>query len=871
MPALRELVLALVLLHTRPCMAVRGHATTVLIMSDTHRPTPLPTKTANLHFTSLSALVNAHYACRHSYDFIFMQHSEAGCTHPRFGRRHPSYCKLGAIAAALQLGWATVIFIDSDSWFVPDAPPIERMITAARGRPHGYGQGSAPSLFLAWDWPYSNGPNCGFMIWRNGNRARQLLAHWWHLDTGFNTQHDYEQRALYWGVAHAERFRGAIETLQLTPLAADATERHSPLIHVDHTRRSARYWRLSLAILAIGLQHQAGMDNDDRKGGGTIHSSHGGSDAVGGPLPNPQQLHPPAARLVAAGNQTAAALHRATTLLAQETQRGVLGLRRSVLRAALSAARMLLRTACYPLKSEDGGGGEGGDGDAEEEGSGRRRLASCLRVRRLNATRAAMSLLTTNLVVDDSWHAPPDGMAGVIEDEETVVGAMAAPAAVVTKSDGAAATSKPDGVPLGDDAAMVASLLSGVPLALKPCDPSLSPWQLWQLTAANADANLTGMGGSGIRLGSDADGLSRTANGTRSIAPTLFRLAAHPTLCIRLGPGRALREPYLPLAQLSECPIHGRRDATKVVQQRPVPSREKPTKRETSAGRIVHSDAHAPLASQMVASQIGYDGGTKAVQTSSLWDLHAHAQLAPLLTIRAMWPDTTAASRRANPRLFWPGVRLQAHSQRDAHLAGSGKEEAAFAVEEEVAVAEDGVAHESTDSSTAGTGSLDELSTLTRGVTLMGEGLAGVDEVQASTGRQLAEVHATASINNPISAPRPLWPWERAASNATRAPISAFVLKQRRWRMANADPRLLRQPCVSEYSAGDKRTQDCQTWCRPLAKPAHCRYCAPGHYHDPPSSCTALSSPMRPLSAPSFFLPHPSLRIQLMGLLCTHR
>ena len=38
-------------------------SSTVILMSDTHRPLPLPSKTAKLHFTSLAAIVNAFYAC----------------------------------------------------------------------------------------------------------------------------------------------------------------------------------------------------------------------------------------------------------------------------------------------------------------------------------------------------------------------------------------------------------------------------------------------------------------------------------------------------------------------------------------------------------------------------------------------------------------------------------------------------------------------------------------------------------------------------------------------------------------------------------------------------------------------------------------
>ena len=44
---------------------------------------------------------------------------------------------------------------------------------------------------------------CRLMIWHNSARARQLLSTWWHVDMGlYALEHDYEQRAMHWVVAH---------------------------------------------------------------------------------------------------------------------------------------------------------------------------------------------------------------------------------------------------------------------------------------------------------------------------------------------------------------------------------------------------------------------------------------------------------------------------------------------------------------------------------------------------------------------------------------------------------------------------------------------------------------------------------------------
>ena len=108
-----------------------ARAATVVLMIDTHRPLPLPSKMSLVHYSALAAVVNAHYACVHGFDFLYMRRSEPGCTHPRFGRRHPSYCKLPAVAATTMADGR----IDSDSWFAPGAaPPIETLVGAAERR-----------------------------------------------------------------------------------------------------------------------------------------------------------------------------------------------------------------------------------------------------------------------------------------------------------------------------------------------------------------------------------------------------------------------------------------------------------------------------------------------------------------------------------------------------------------------------------------------------------------------------------------------------------------------------------------------------------------------------------------------------------------
>ena len=85
-------------------------------------------------------------------------------------------------------------------------------------------------------------------------------------------------------------------------------------------------------------------------------------------------------------------------------------------------------------------------------------------------------------------------------------------------------------------------------------------------------------------------------------------------------------------------------------------------------------------------------------------------------------------------------------------------------------------------------------------------------------------IHASALTSSTAMNATPFLGWARGG-NRTGAAVTAFIAKQRRWRKQNADPARLWKPCTSEYDVGDKRKEDCETWCRPQTKPAHCRYC----------------------------------------------
>ena len=86
---------------------------TVVLMSDTRAP--IPQHGEPLSYVHMAFYVNARFASRHGYRLLYLQLRETGCSHPLFGRRHPSYCKLAALGEALGRGYEMMLWLDSDA------------------------------------------------------------------------------------------------------------------------------------------------------------------------------------------------------------------------------------------------------------------------------------------------------------------------------------------------------------------------------------------------------------------------------------------------------------------------------------------------------------------------------------------------------------------------------------------------------------------------------------------------------------------------------------------------------------------------------------------------------------------------------------
>ncbi|KAL1519209.1 hypothetical protein AB1Y20_003469 [Prymnesium parvum] len=250
---------ALVLIDTRPpqlhAWAERGCATVQL------------NKTSGVSFSTLTYFMNLEYARAHRYDLLFYAAAAneslalpcpdgatcvAGCRHVRWGARHPSYCKLAGLADALSRGYDWVVYLDSDAFLANMSLPLPALLrtygasaAAAAGE-----EGAAEQAFFGWDWPYTLGPNMGFIAMRNTAHTRRMLYTWWNLFAGpYSMKHPMEQHTMQWQIMHLDAFRSRIQTLSLhtmDPSVSDA------VVHLDHNAGTkSRTWIGARAIAHV--------------------------------------------------------------------------------------------------------------------------------------------------------------------------------------------------------------------------------------------------------------------------------------------------------------------------------------------------------------------------------------------------------------------------------------------------------------------------------------------------------------------------------------------------------------------------------------------------------------------------------------------
>lgn len=159
---------------------------TAIVMMDT-RPAQLAADapTAELDYPQLAFELNRGYACQHGYDLLYLRMQAATCRHELLGERHPSYCKLAAVAEALHRGYTLVAFLDSDAFFHNLTLSVPQLLSLHRGSRLGGGTSAEPAAAsFGVDQPFSFGSNGGVQFWRNTADAARLLRLWWHLPGG---------------------------------------------------------------------------------------------------------------------------------------------------------------------------------------------------------------------------------------------------------------------------------------------------------------------------------------------------------------------------------------------------------------------------------------------------------------------------------------------------------------------------------------------------------------------------------------------------------------------------------------------------------------------------------------------------------------
>ena len=249
-------------------MAAVRNGSVALVMTDTRSPELFDWSKKgcrvegvdykHLGVATLTYYVNMKYANEHGYELLFYElqgegcaHYKcgAGCFHDRWGPRHPSYCKVAGLGAALAAGYEWAVYVDSDAFMANATLPLPELLRA-----YGANDLATADAFFGWDHPYTLGPNMGFIALRNTPLVKDLVSTWWNLDAGqFAVEHPFEQRTLQWGIMHMPRFRKRLVTLNLRTMDPDVRE---AVVHLDHNAGTkTRLWTMAGAtaeVLCVG-------------------------------------------------------------------------------------------------------------------------------------------------------------------------------------------------------------------------------------------------------------------------------------------------------------------------------------------------------------------------------------------------------------------------------------------------------------------------------------------------------------------------------------------------------------------------------------------------------------------------------------------
>ena len=93
-------------------MRIATAGRTAVVMMDTRPVHTRSDRALHIQYPQLAFELNRGYACAHGYDLLYLHMQSEVCDHKHLGTRHPSYCKLAAVAEALHRGYSQIAFLD---------------------------------------------------------------------------------------------------------------------------------------------------------------------------------------------------------------------------------------------------------------------------------------------------------------------------------------------------------------------------------------------------------------------------------------------------------------------------------------------------------------------------------------------------------------------------------------------------------------------------------------------------------------------------------------------------------------------------------------------------------------------------------------
>ena len=594
-------------------------STTAVVMMDSRDPLALAKRVASAASnaatllrsdpaaltTFLAYFLNLQFCRHHRAQCLFYRLRSGGCTHPRWGARHPSYCKLAAVAHALfsSSKYELVVFLDSDAFWRETSLSAQDLLTRHHeGRTDagddGRGGNRAFSGILAsfgWDSPYSLGPNGGFFVLRNdaprtrsaahtglaSTTARSLLRVWWNIESGrHGNAHPFEQRTLQWQLMHLHQARTAVETLRVRTMEPNTTD---PIVHLDHNvGTKSRNWVMARAVAESlvaghGPDHGAAAVTDAEQGEATNGDGHRSATVAEGRRLRPFAWQSSSTKPYRSHGRPRRhrGMHRWSLLLLDadaSAQTGAAGPRMLLPQFLLNQSRRPDTKIALRSQQRDAQTlrQKGDDAVAAEALRGLLPLLSKPRQRLATSRRRRALTITLLAAVDDLRRtaafaslAPPPR---IIDFDATKVAnkylrLLPQKASAVGERD----LAREDETNAKGELRWSDQLIEGMPLFLanvslgsrmsdddrmgdddRMDDDDASDWQRWIV-----DYGDDGKGSAQVG--------SRTAGDSAPFARglVLLRLASRPWLCLSLGSTRAPKAPYAPLAVISRCPRTG--------------------------------------------------------------------------------------------------------------------------------------------------------------------------------------------------------------------------------------------------------------------------------------------------------------------------